>query len=118
MAEFARSPCPIASTLDLVGDRWTLVIVRDMVNGKRRFGDFLDSPERIPTNVLAARLQRLVAEGLVTRRPYQQRPARYEYALSGKGRALLPVVQALARWGNAHLPGTWQAPAGFMAQQP
>lgn len=118
MNEQARSGCPIANTLDLVGDRWSLLIVRDMVNGKRRYGEFLESPERIPTNILAERLKRLVAAGLADRQPYQQRPARYEYRLSGKGRALLPVLQEICRWANVHLPGTWVPPQQFMEQRP
>lgn len=112
--EFARSGCPIANTLDLVGDRWSLLIVRDMVNGKRRFGEFLESPERIPTNILAVRLKRLVSEGLAIRALYQERPARYEYQLSEKGRSLLPVLQEICRWANHHLPGTWVPPRSFM----
>ena len=118
MEVHARSGCPIASTLDLVGDRWSLVLVRDMVNGKRRFGEFLESPEGIPTNVLAARLKAMRAAGLVEKAPYSERPLRHAYQLSAKGRSLLPVLQALCRWGNAHLPGTWQPPAEFMALKP
>ena len=63
MADFRRSPCPIAATLDTLGDRWSLVLIRDMVAGKRRFGEFLDSPEGIKTNILAERLRRLEAAG-------------------------------------------------------
>jgi DNA-binding HxlR family transcriptional regulator len=74
-----RSGCPIATTLDLLGDRWTLVIVRDMVMGKKRFGDFLKSPERIPTNILTDRLARLAEFGLLEKRSYQDNPVRFEY---------------------------------------
>jgi DNA-binding HxlR family transcriptional regulator len=111
-----RSPCPIASTLDLVGDRWSLVILRDMFNGKRRFGEFLQSPEGIPTNVLASRLKRLEADGLVKRTQYQAHPPRYAYSVSGKGAGLLPVLQAICRWAGDHLPGTWLPPRRFMEQ--
>lgn len=113
-----RSGCPIATTLDLVGDRWSLVIVRDMVLGKARFGDFLTSPEHVPTNILAARLKRMEQAGLVVKYAYQTRPARYEYRLSDKGMALLPVLQDMCRWANAHVPGTWIPPESFMQGKP
>ena len=109
-----RSGCPIATTLDLVGDRWTLVILRDMLNGKARFKDFLDSPERITTNVLTDRLGQMVAAGLVRKTLYQERPKRYAYELTEKGRGLHPVVQAMCRWANEYIPGTWVPPESFM----
>jgi DNA-binding HxlR family transcriptional regulator len=109
-----RSPCPIATLLDIVGDRWTLVILRDMVNGKKRFSEFLESPERITTNVLADRLDLIERAGLATRKAYHQRPKRYEYKLTMKGRDLLPVMQAMCRWTNQHYPGTWIPPKSFM----
>ena len=110
----ARSDCPIASTLDLVGDRWSLVIVRDLINGKRRFSEFLASPERITTNVLTDRLAALEAVGLIERHAYQQRPPRYDHVLTEKGRALHPILQDMCRWANRYLPGTWVPPAHFM----
>jgi DNA-binding HxlR family transcriptional regulator len=114
----SRSPCPIACTLDIVGDRWTLVIVRDMLLGKKRFAEFLDSPERVTTSMLTDRLALMEAAGLVERKPYQQRPTRYEYLLTAKGRALLPVLQEICRWGNKVLPGTWVPPERFMKMKP
>lgn len=114
----SRSPCPIASTLDIVGDRWTLVIVRDMLIGKKRFAEFLDSPEKITTSVLTDRLALMEAAGLVARRPYQKRPTRHEYLLTAEGRALLPVLQEICRWGNKALPGTWVPPDFFMKMKP
>lgn len=113
-----RSGCPIASTLDLVGDKWSLVIVRDLLNGKTRYSDFLSSPERITTNILADRLNKLEASGLVSRALYQERPKRYAYALTPKGEGLLPVLQAICRWGNAHIKDTWVPPDVFMNRQP
>lgn len=110
-----RSGCPIATTLDIVGDRWTLVILRDMVNGKQRFSEFLDGPEQIATNVLTARLALIEAAGLATRQAYQQRPKRFEYALTSKGRDFLPVLQEICRWANKHYPETWTPPPSFMA---
>jgi len=113
-----RSGCPIATTLDLVGDRWTLVIIRDLVLGKARFGDLLDSPERITSSVLTDRLARMEAAGLVERIAYEQRPPRYEYRLTAKGRGLLPALQEICRWANRHMPETWTAPARFMNAKP
>jgi len=114
MADFARSPCPIACSLDLIGDKWTMVILRDLLTGKSRYSQFLASPERITTNILAQRLERMEAEGLVTREPYQQRPLRHAYAVTEKGRALHPVLRELCRWGNAYIPGSWTPPDSFM----
>jgi DNA-binding HxlR family transcriptional regulator len=110
-----RSGCPIASTLDLVGDRWSLVIVRDLINGKRRFSEFLASPERITTNVLTDRLAAMEQSGLVQRVAYQSRPPRHDYLLTDKGRALHKILQDMCRWANRHLPGTWVPPDQFMA---
>ncbi len=104
----ARSPCPVAGALDLVGDRWTLLILRDLLTGKTRYSQFLASPEGISTNLLADRLQRMEAAGLVTAVPYSQHPVRMDYHLTSAGRALRRVVDALASWGLAHLPGTSQ----------
>ena len=115
--ESERSGCPIASTLDLVGDKWSLVIVRDMINGKTRFGGFLDSPEGITTNILASRLKRMEEAGLVEKTPYQTNPTRYDYALTEMGEALLPVVQEMCRWGNRYIPDTWIPPESFMARR-
>ncbi|MEM7222852.1 MAG: helix-turn-helix domain-containing protein [Pseudomonadota bacterium] len=112
-----RSGCPIAATLELVGDRWSLVIVRDLLTGKRRFGEFLASPEGIPTNILAARLKRLEAAGLIEKRPYQSRPPRHDYVLTAEGEALLPVLQEMCRWANRHLPETWTPPDSFMRRK-
>jgi DNA-binding HxlR family transcriptional regulator len=103
-----RSPCPVAGALDLVGDRWTLLILRDLLLGKSRYGQFLASPEGISTNLLADRLQRLEQAGLITSVPYSQHPVRVDYHLTPAGRALHPVVHALASWGLGHLPGTRQ----------
>lgn len=106
-----RSPCPIAGALDVLGDRWTLLVVRDLLLfGKRRYGELADSPEGIPTNLLAERLRRLLAHGLVDRQPYQERPSRYEYQLTEKGRDLMPVLLALVTWGQRHVPGVHQGP--------
>lgn len=109
-----RSPCPIATALDMVGDKWTLLVLRDLFVGKSKFGEFEDSPERIPTNILAERLKRLETHGFVERSPYQDKPVRYAYALTKKGRGFLPVLQEISKWGNAFVPGTWVPPSFFM----
>jgi DNA-binding HxlR family transcriptional regulator len=103
---FRRSACAIANTLDLVGDKWSLLVVRDLLHGKRTYGELSQSPEGIPTNLLADRLKRLEEAGLVTGTPYQERPVRYAYALTDKGADLGPVLLALVRWGKRHIPGS------------
>lgn len=103
---FPRSPCPIANLLDLVGDKWSLLVIRDMRRGKSTYGALLDSPEHIPTNILADRLKRLTAAGVIVRFPYQEHPTRYRYVLTDKGVALGDVLRALTRWGKDNIPGT------------
>ena len=110
----ARSPCPIAMGLDILGDKWTLLVLRDLFMGKRPYSAFLESPEKIPTNILADRLKRLVAEGIVEKHPYQERPVRYEYRLTKKGLRLLPVLREIARWTNRHYAEAWKPPDGLM----
>jgi DNA-binding HxlR family transcriptional regulator len=112
---FRRSSCAIASSLDIVGDKWSLLVVRDLLHGKRTYGELAHSPERVPTNILAERLKRLESAGIVTSTPYQERPMRYAYTLTPKGRALSEVLLAFVRWGKQHIPGTValnQGPAG------
>ena len=106
VAAKARSTCAVACTLDLVGDKWSLLVIRDLLHGKRTYGDILQSPEGIPTNILADRLQRLEAAGIIESSPYQERPVRYAYTLTPKGRDLGDVLGALVRWGRKHIPGT------------
>ena len=103
---FRRSPCAIASTLDLVGDKWSLLVVRDLLHGKSTYGALADSPEGIPTNILADRLKRLEQAGIIASAAYQEHPVRYAYTLTAKGAALGDVLLALVRWGKKHIPGT------------
>ena len=103
--QHVRSNCPVSCTLDIVGDKWTLLVVRDLFLGKRRYGEFAASPEAIPTNILADRLKRLGEHGIVRRRAYQNNPPRYEYELTKKGRDLGPIVMGLVRWGEKHVAG-------------
>jgi len=101
-----RSSCPAACALDLAGDKWTLLVVRDLLRGRSTYGELADSPERIPTNILADRLRRMEDSGLIKAVPYQQRPVRYAYSLTDKGRGLEDVLGAVARWGKRHIRGT------------
>jgi len=103
---FARSACAVANSLDILGDKWSLLVVRDLLHGKRTYGELAQSPEGIPTNILAERLKRLEATGIITRAPYQERPLRHAYTLTPKGRALGEVLLAFVRWGKQHIPGT------------
>jgi DNA-binding HxlR family transcriptional regulator len=93
--------CPIARSLEVVGDRWTLLIIRDLLRGKRRYQELLESLAGISTNLLAERLRRLEDEGIITRRYYSDRPPRTEYVLTEKGESLGAVLDSLSQWGTA-----------------
>ncbi|MGH7911701.1 MAG: winged helix-turn-helix transcriptional regulator [Candidatus Dormibacteraceae bacterium] len=99
----ANQPCPIARTLDVIGEWWTLLIVRDALFGARRFEEF----RRIGMgdNILASRLRMLVGAGILDRRRYQRRPDRYEYVLTERGVGLAPVIGALRSWGRRWTEG-------------
>lgn len=100
-----RSDCPIACALDIVGDRWSLLIVRDIFKKKSRFKDFLESEENYPSNILTDRLKRLEIEGIITREPYSERPPRFAYSLTSKGLELGNVIEAMYHWGNKNIFG-------------
>lgn len=101
-----RSRCSIARTLELVGDKWTLLVVRDLLwHGKHTFQALQESAERIPTNILSQRLKKLMELGLVEREAYQQRPVRYAYRLTEAGKSLEPVLLQIMAWGHDHLDG-------------
>jgi DNA-binding HxlR family transcriptional regulator len=95
--------CSIARSLEAIGDRWTLLVIRDLFVGVRRFED-LQRDLGVARNVLTDRLGRLVDEGIVERRLYQERPERYEYRLTAKGMDLWPVMISLLKWGDRHAP--------------
>ncbi|KAA5539444.1 helix-turn-helix transcriptional regulator [Roseiconus nitratireducens] len=101
-----RSPCPLSCTLDLVGDRWTLLVIRDMALGRSHFKEFSESPEKIATNILSDRLAKLVDAGLAERYPSVEFPGRDAYRLTDKGQSLLPVLKAIADWGLENIEGT------------
>lgn len=94
--------CPIAASLDVVGDRWTLLVVRDLLRGLRRFSELRRSVEGVTSSILSDRLKRLENEGIVERRFYSDHPPRAEYVLTVKGHQLGVVVGALASWGEHH----------------
>src|SRR5579884_1427736 len=105
---FADMACPIARSLDIVGEWWTLLIVRDALVGATRFEEFRRTG--IADNILSSRLDLLVREGILERRAYQEHPVRHEYLLTEKGRDLLPVVVALGMWGLKWTEGPGRAP--------
>ncbi|TGZ17830.1 ArsR family transcriptional regulator [Streptomyces sp. S816] len=99
--DYATQECSIARALEIVGERWTLLVVRDALYGVRRYNDFLVHLG-IPRAVLAARLQTLTAEGILEKRRYQESPPRDEYVLTERGIALWPTLRALGAWGREH----------------
>jgi DNA-binding HxlR family transcriptional regulator len=108
-SKYPDQVCSVARALEVVGERWTLLIVREALMGVRRFDDFRESLG-LARSVLTARLNHLVDEGVFERRQYQSRPERYEYQLTAKGRQLGPVVVHLMHWGDSHYPSAGGAP--------
>jgi DNA-binding HxlR family transcriptional regulator len=106
---FADMYCSVARTLEVVGDWWTLLILRDVFMGVRRF-DEIQRSLGVARNILSTRLRGLVDSGILERRPYQTRPPRYEYILTEKGLDLFPIVVALSRWGDRWEFGSTAAP--------
>jgi DNA-binding HxlR family transcriptional regulator len=109
---FTRWPCSIARTVDILGDWWTPIVLREAFYGVRRFDEF-QSSLHLSRNVLAQRLSRLVDEGIFDRLPYAERPARFEYVLTEKGRDLFGVLSAMSAWGDRWLDGGDGAPILF-----
>lgn len=100
---YELNECPVARTLDLIGDRWTILLLRDLLlQGPRRFQDFQNSLTGIAPNTLSARLKSLEDDGLIRRELYNERPPRLEYVLTDKGKSLGPVLKALRDWGKKH----------------
>ncbi|HUL13741.1 MAG TPA: helix-turn-helix domain-containing protein [Methylococcaceae bacterium] len=91
--------------LDLFGDKWSLLIIRDLFLGKTRYVDFAQSMESIPSNILANRLKRLEMAGVVEKTAYCHKPLRHQYELTPKGRDLLPVLEAMEQWARKHVAG-------------
>src|SRR5947199_9664064 len=100
---YLQKRCPVARTLDLIGERWTILILRDLLrHGPRRFQDFQESLGGVAPNTLSARLKDMDARGLIARRPYSDHPPRLEYHLTEKGKSLGPVLKALRDWGRRY----------------
>lgn len=101
-----RSPCPVACALDLLGDRWTLLIVRDLMAGKTHFHEFASSPEKISTNILTDRLEHLQRSGVIDAVASTLRTGSKAYELTPLGRSMRPVLQAIKDWGLTNIKGT------------
>ena len=96
--------CPVARTLDLIGERWTILLLRELLlHGPRRFQDFQAALPGVAPNILSARLKTMEDDGLVRRSLYSERPPRLEYVLTDKGKSLGPIVKTMRDWGNKHL---------------
>lgn len=108
-----RSSCPIANSLDILGDKWTLLVLRDLLDGKTRFSGFEASPEGIPTNILTDRLRRLESAGILERRQ-KDGSTRSTYHPTDSGRALRPALIELSAWANRHLEDTWVPPPDYL----
>ncbi|MDD2723323.1 MAG: helix-turn-helix domain-containing protein [Methylovulum sp.] len=113
-----RSKCPLSIALEFIGDKWSLIIIRDMCLGKSKYCDFQASSEGIPTNILANRLRELEENGLLVKRPYQDKPVRYEYFLTPKGADLLPVLQQLVIWTQKYVSECMAPPEDFFTIKP
>lgn len=108
-----RSPCPLACSLDIFGDRWTLLVIRDLIFGKCRFKDFTASPEGIPTNILSDRLERLQTSGIIAQVTPPDGSKHRAYQLTQKGEALRPILGAMRDWGL-----TWEKGTKVLMQAP
>ena len=102
-----RSSCPVACVLDILGDKWTILVIRDLFLGKCTYNEFLKSPETMPTNILADRLKRLHKNKIVKKEKYQDNPARYHYKLTDQGKELWPLLKEIMQWGNKYIEGTF-----------
>lgn len=101
--EYDTQVCSVARSLEVVGERWTLLLIRSVLLGARRFDD-LQAHTGVTRSVLTNRLTRLVDEGVLERRPYQDRPPRFDYVLTEKGLGLWSVIEQLRQWGDQHYP--------------
>lgn len=108
-------PCSIADGLDLLGERWALLVLRELFWGNHRFAG-IQEKTGAPRDVLSARLRRLTEEGLVERRQYSDRPPRSEYHLTASGRAVRPILLAIQEWGLAHRPRAADQPTAMRAR--
>jgi len=113
----SQETCPVARTLDIVGDRWTLLVVRDLSLGYTRYNELLQSCEGISTNLLADRLKKLEERGFVERALYSDHPPRAEYSLTDKGMDFGEVLRAMYKWGRTHEPRQTDRPLREMVNK-
>jgi DNA-binding HxlR family transcriptional regulator len=103
LRSYQQLDCPVARTMELIGDGWTILVLRDLfLHGPRRFQDFQESLQGIAPNTLSARLKAMEGNGLIARQQYSEHPPRLEYHLTDKGKSLGPIVKALREWGAKH----------------
>lgn len=113
-----KSNCPINFTVEILGDTWSLLIIRDMAAlGKKTFSEFLESEERIGTSVLADRLAHLEAKGIISKKPSETDKRKFIYSLTEKGLDLIPIVYEFALWGSRHSPNPAAPDAWFKAMK-
>ncbi|CAN5264040.1 helix-turn-helix domain-containing protein [soil metagenome] len=111
-ANYSQERCSVAATLEVVGDPWTMLILRDAFNGTRRFEQW-QSKLGVARNVLAARLKSLTQHGVLVKQAYTDRPPRYEYLLTQKGRDLFPLMTVMLNWGDTHVYGEGSEPRTY-----
>lgn len=100
-----RSDCPVSYALDIWGDKWTFLVIRDLVEGKRFYKDFLSSKEGVATNILSDRLKKLETNGIIESRVYEKLKTKKEYKLTEKGKDLIPVLVEIILWSDRHCEG-------------
>ena len=105
-SSFKRSKCSVSCVLDVIGDKWTLLVIRDLLRGRTRYKEFLESGEGITTNILANRLQNLEQSGLIAKKPYQDNPIRYNYELTSVGKDLKTVIFEMIDWAEKYIPAS------------
>lgn len=107
-----RSECMLSRSLEVIGDKWSLLIIRDLAQGKATYSELEASDEKITTNILANRLKRLTTFGLVGKELYQEKPKRYRYFLTDKGESLIPVLLELVKWAESNMDGICEHASG------
>ncbi len=110
-----RSNCPVNYALEIFGDKWTFLVIRDLVEGKKFYKDFLNSKEGIATNILSDRLKKLEANGIIASKVYEQLKTKKEYSLTEKGKDLIPVLVEIMLWSEKHYDGL-AIPQNFLAK--
>ncbi len=108
-----RSDCPLSCFLDQWGDKWTFIVLRDLLAGPKKFSGFLESGEPLPTNLLSSRLLGLVEGGYVVKTQYQEKPKRFEYSITDKGAGLAPIMSVMVDWAVANIDDVGDVPAGL-----